>query len=317
MFSRSTSSARHVLDDTHPLIAAAIAASIAAQVRPSAITLWGIRGSWAAGGPSVTWVSRNALAADFVHRAGLPRGEKRIRRELESHDRCRLARGGRTFENGNDMKIFESVFSIALIAALAGCGSTSGAGREPATGAAAAPHRHSAGMIAEMADTCPMQISGTAVAASDMEGGVGLDFTTTGDVVELRRRVGRMAEMHDGHGHMRMGGGTPPCAEAEHRHGADEDDDEDGDEDGAGHHGSGHDGMGGRMMMPEATATVEDIEGGARFVLRPTDPAQLVTLREHVHMRAERMADGECPMMSGGGACHPSDSHHAEGGHHG
>ena len=53
-------------------------------------------------------------------------------------------------------------------------------------------------------------------------------------------------------------------------------------------------------MMPTATAAAEDIEGGARLILQPKDPAQLGALREHVRMKAQRMAGGECPMMSHG-----------------
>ena len=74
--------------------------------------------------------------------------------------------------------------------------------------------------------------------------------------------------------------------------------------------------MGGGMMTPAATASVEDIEGGARLVLRPKDPAQLAALREHVHKKAEQMAGGECPMMSLGGGVpasansNPDDADH-------
>jgi hypothetical protein len=150
--------------------------------------------------------------------------------------------------------------TIAAIAAvLAGCASTSGARSEPTTSAATPPaHEHGMGM---MGDTCPMQVAGTTVTPADVEGGVALVFTTgSASVVELRQRVRRMAEMHDqrgASGGMRMGGG---------------------------------------MMMPAATATVEDIEGGARLVLRPKNPAQLEALREHARMRAGRMARGECPL---------------------
>ena len=56
--------------------------------------------------------------------------------------------------------------------------------------------------------------------------------------------------------------------------------------------------MGGGLMMPAATASVEDSEGGARLLLRPKDPAELEALREHARMRAGRMARGACPMMS-------------------
>jgi hypothetical protein len=53
----------------------------------------------------------------------------------------------------------------------------------------------------------------------------------------------------------------------------------------------------GGMVMPPATATIEDIPGGARLILRPEDPAQLAALREHARMQASAMTRGECPMM--------------------
>jgi len=161
-----------------------------------------------------------------------------------------------------------------------------------------------------MSGMCPMQVPGTTVAAADVEGGVGLSFTTTtGDVTELRRRVAHMAEMHNQHGgQMMMGGhGTPPAAAGgEHQHGAGSGNGPQHGDGAKGHAGSGMmmgGGMmgGGGMMMPPANASVEDIEGGARLVLRPKDAAQLGALRDHVRMTAERMSRGECPMMSLGG----------------
>ena len=184
-----------------------------------------------------------------------------------------------------------AVVSGVGLLGLGGCASTSSARSEPTTGAATAPaHEHDMGM---MGDMCPMQVADTTVRSADVEGGVALDFTTsTGDVAELRQRVRRMADMHNQRhqGGMMMGGphevgGAP----GEHQH--------DG---GASGQRGCCEGMmkSGGMMMPPATATVEDITSGARIVLRPKDPAQLGTLREHARMRADRMARGECPMMS-------------------
>ena len=183
-------------------------------------------------------------------------------------------------------------FAVGTV--LAGCASTSGARSEPATSAAAAPaHQHAHGdgdQAGMMAGMCPMQVPGTTVAATEVEGGIGLSFTTaTGDVAELRQRVRRMAEMHNqpgGHRMMGSHGTAAPGAGAEHQHGT---------QAGAGHGGMM---MGGGMMMPAATASVEDIEGGARLILQPKDPAQLGALREHVRMKAQRVAGGECPMGS-------------------
>ena len=63
-----------------------------------------------------------------------------------------------------------------------------------------------------MSDMCPEKVPGTTTRVDDVDGGVTLTFTTTGDVAEVRRRVARMAEMHnqhhgsaDGKGMMNMG----------------------------------------------------------------------------------------------------------------
>ena len=162
-----------------------------------------------------------------------------------------------------------------------------------------------------MAGMCPMQVRGTTVAATEVDGGIGLSFTTTtGDVAELRQRVRRIAEMHNqpgGHRMMGSHGTAAPGAGPEHRHGAP----------GAGHEGGGRGGMmmGGGMMMPAATALAEDIDGGARLVLRPKDPAQLGALREHVRMKAQRMAAGECPMMSLGSGGKPAPANPGDADH--
>jgi hypothetical protein len=147
------------------------------------------------------------------------------------------------------------------VTALAGCASTSGARSEPTTSTALAS-AHEEG-VSTMGGMCPAQVPGTTVTPVDVEGGVALAFTTsTGGVAELRQRVHRMAEMHD-----RQAGG--PGVRMDHG-----------------------------MTMPAATASAEDIEGGARLVLKPKDPSQLEALRQHAQMHARMMARGECPMMA-------------------
>jgi hypothetical protein len=164
-----------------------------------------------------------------------------------------------------------------------------------------------------------MQVEGTTVSAEDVESGVALSFTTSGDVAELRRRVARMAEMHghpgEHHGHaMAMHGREAAAGDVGgHAHGPKRGS--------AGQHQGGM--MSGAMMMPPAAARSEEIEGGARIVLTPRDPADLPRLREHARHMAERMASGTCPMMergaedrapatpSPGDADH--DAHHPEG----
>jgi hypothetical protein len=71
----------------------------------------------------------------------------------------------------------------------------------------------------------------------------------------------------------------------------------------------------GGMMMPASTASAEDVEGGARLVLRPKDPAQLEGLRKHARMHAEKMSSGECPMMAPHGAQAPPSPSAGDGDH--
>lgn len=155
-----------------------------------------------------------------------------------------------------------AIAGVAVL--LAGCASTSGSRSEPTTRTATPPAREhgiASQRMGMMNDMCPMHVQGTTVTMAEVEDGVALDFkTTAGDVTELRERVRRMADMHN------------QCCGARMSEG---------------------------MMMPAASASVEDNEGGARLVLRPKDAAQLEMLREHVRMHAGRMASGDCPMMPG------------------
>ena len=161
----------------------------------------------------------------------------------------------------------QALSGMVVAVLLGGCASTSGARSEPTTDSTAAPADQSGMNMKMMAEKCPMKVPGTTVAATDVEGGVALAFiTSTGDVAELRQRVRGMAEMHNHHhatGGM-MNGGM----------------------------------MNGDMMIPAATASAEDIKGGARLVLRPKEQSQLEALREHARKHAGQMNTGECPMMS-------------------
>lgn len=59
-----------------------------------------------------------------------------------------------------------------------------------------------------MGKSCPGMVAGTTVRAVDIDGGAALEFTTTGDVAEVRRRAAHMAEMHAKHG---TNGGMADC----------------------------------------------------------------------------------------------------------
>ena len=146
--------------------------------------------------------------------------------------------------------------TVAVTALLGACGANKGARTEPMT-ASTAP---AAAPTEEPNDAvtsheCPMQIPATTVTSSNVEGGVALAFTTHGGDVAELRA--RVQRMTETH----------------HQH----------------HSGSV---MG---MAPPSTASSEDIEGGARLVLKPQDPAQLEALREHARTHAARMAEGDCP----------------------
>lgn len=192
------------------------------------------------------------------------------------------------------MRTHHVLFAVMLAggSAAGGCASSRADEPPPATaqerpqGAVATPGMGHGGMghatmSERMQGMCPMAVEGTTARAEDVEGGVAMVFTTTGEVEELRRRVAHMAQMHDAH-HGRAGGT----------------------------------GMHGMMMgedMPSASARTEDVDGGSRVVLTPQDPADLATLRELVRAHAEKMNAGECPMMSGSDAPAPEghEGHHA------
>jgi hypothetical protein len=217
-----------------------------------------------------------------------------------------------------------SILFIAGALVLGGCASSQ-ARQQPTTAEPEAsppaaeqePGMRGGMMGGEMAGMCPMAVEGTTARAEDVEGGAAMVFTTTGDVSELRRRVARMAQMHnrhhgEGHGHMRGARG----GSRGHQHGRAQD----GDEPAPGGMQGGMGMMGGGMMPPPSTARSEEVEGGARLVLTPRDPADLARLREHVGQHGDMMASGRCPMMSnqhgqGSEATSPSEPNEHEAHH--
>ena len=150
---------------------------------------------------------------------------------------------------------------------------------------------------ADMMDICPMHVVGTTVSMSIADNRMAIRFVTaTGDVPGLRERVQHLAEMHNAmctrgsgnrfdheHGMNRardrgliahrdmMDGGWPPMAQGRHV-------------------------VRGNMMMVPATATVQDIDGGAQLIFTPREPSQWKELALHLKFFVERMQNGECPM---------------------
>ncbi len=143
-----------------------------------------------------------------------------------------------------------------------------------------------------MGADCPMKVPGTSMREVDVDGGAALEFSTTGDVSEVQRRVARMAEMHNHRGggmmnaemtdggamqeHCMMGGGMRDGGMMQ------------------GHGMMGGGMMGGGMMGIQADARVEDTPQGARLIFTPKDPKDLDALRRHTK---EHAGQG-CPMMS-------------------
>lgn len=153
------------------------------------------------------------------------------------------------------------MIGIAAIMAgsLGACGTKNGAQPEPVVATAAPAAAPRPEPGEKLASPeCPLQIPGTTVTSADVEGGVALAFTTLTGDAAELRR--RVQRMTETH----------------HQH-----------------HTGGVMGMG-----PPSTASSEDIEGGARLILKPQDPAQLEALRQHARSHAARMAEGECPMAS-------------------
>ena len=126
------------------------------------------------------------------------------------------------------------------------------------------------------------------LATTDGEHDVTVTFTTLGDPTELRAHVRKMGAMHDRMADGMMGGGMKGGGGM-------------GSGDGSGMMGGsgmvGGSGMHEHMAMVPSHAAVADVDHGARIVLTPDDPAQLVALRDQVHAHVEMMTSGRCPMM--------------------
>ena len=142
-----------------------------------------------------------------------------------------------------------------------------------------------------MMQMCPMQVQGTTRQAVKLDDAVAMDFTTTGDVEELRQRVQNMAQMHEqrhADGGMMQGG--------MHR------------QQGKMQQGKMHGQMTEEQrqmrqqmmqMMSDVTVDTEEIDGGMRMKFTPMDSAQADKLYHMMQKNAQMMADQgqQCPMM--------------------
>ena len=171
-----------------------------------------------------------------------------------------------------------ALFASVTIVVIAATGCMAGHGAAPpATAAPSQAQQSPEAMGAMSMQSCPMAIPGTQVSAAETSNGESVTFTTSPDhAADLRERVHAMADMHN---HHHQGDGM------EGMHG----DMQHGDMMASGEHMA--------MMPPPSRAVVEDVEGGARIVVTPNDPADLERLRSTVRMHAEHMQkSGTCQM---------------------
>lgn len=195
------------------------------------------------------------------------------------------------------MKVLELICFAVVGGAvcITGCERTSVSRREPP--AATTTESEEMPGFGPMGEVCPTQSPGTRVTSANVEGGGAMVFTADpSDVADVREQTRRMAARHNERyalGGMMLDGHSRGAPVADPYRGP-------GAEPGRDRGDQGGMMMAGGMMMPAASASVEEIDSGARLILRPTDPALLEALRHHVRIRVERMAHGECPLMSPG-----------------
>jgi hypothetical protein len=128
----------------------------------------------------------------------------------------------------------------------------------------------------ETGEACPLAVSSVTSSVEDTVDGVVVVFATPrpGDVAELRRRVDKLADVHNS-----MQTSAPPDMSAAPPQGPGPRESTVGDE------------SGGAL---DATATVEPKESEVRLVLRPKDPARLDTMRDGMRKRADELVQGAC-----------------------
>ena len=185
--------------------------------------------------------------------------------------------------------------SVSILVALAACG---GGASRPAPAPTSGPS-------ATDDPSCPVAVPGTSVTVEDTPTGAALVFVTTGDVGEVRRRAGALAQMHNDH-HGKMGPlpiGTEPGGGGHAGH------DMSGSAGGghaghdmAGHDMAGHDmsthaGHAGGMIGVHSKAEAGDVEGGVRVAFTAA-PADVATLQAELRRHAEHLSTGTCAMGS-------------------
>lgn len=140
-----------------------------------------------------------------------------------------------------------------------------------------------------MQQTCPMQLEGTSAKIEKLDDAVALDFTTTGDVDQLRQRVRQMAQMHQqnmGRGQMMHGQqGQMMQGQQGQMHGQQ-----------GQMHGQMNPQM--RQMMANSTVEAEEIDNGMRLKFVPNDASQVDQMYQMIQQRRQMMSQRQgCPMM--------------------
>ena len=180
------------------------------------------------------------------------------------------------------MSLIKFLRPFTLAFALAACGGSSqpAAPKQPTVTTAADP-------------SCPVTVPGTSVSVEDTNTGAALVFVTTSDVVELRKRVATMAQMHnDQHSAM---GPLPDGTAAEGGHAGH-------DMGGGGGHtghdmggGGSHAGHAGGMITVHSKAGASDVEGGAKIAFT-ANGADVAKLQGELRMHAQHFSSGSCDM---------------------
>ena len=154
------------------------------------------------------------------------------------------------------------------------------------------------GRMGMMTEMCPERIPGARTELEEVPGGIAVEITTDrqAEIPELRRRVERLARMHEErqamHGGMRGGGVDGGMME-----GRRDEVPSDERQPTAGRTRRPGAGMRGMGPMMSADSRVEEIPSGARLVITTESASDVERLREHVRMHVARMEAHECPMQ--------------------
>jgi hypothetical protein len=119
---------------------------------------------------------------------------------------------------------------------------------------------------------CPMEIPGTVAAFTEVDGNPAIEFRTTGDVIQLRKRVHAFLEPQD------ASGAVAPGVSADTQ------------------------GAGGTQMKPDiayigAKTRFDDVTGGVRVTYVPADDGQLAALHAQVSAQVAKLDSGDCSDM--------------------